>query len=87
MKAIRKQIRAYFDIAVVLSDLALVMILIGHLIPYPQKATPDYVSDEATGVSSYEIAKGLRGELKEQSKKAESEKIEYAGHFEEEIGE
>ena len=87
MKAIRKQIRAYFDIAIVLSDLALVMILIGHLIPYPQKATPDYVPDEATEVSSYEIAKGLHGELKEHSKKAESEKIEYAGHFAEEVSE
>ena len=87
MKAIRKQIRAYFDIAVVLSDFALVMILIGHLIPYPQKTTPDCVPDEATEVSSYEIAKGLHGELKEQSKKAESERTEYAGHFAEEVSE
>lgn len=86
MKAIRKQIRACFDIAVILSDLALLFILFGAICPIPTR-TPDFSPDVAPGISSYEIAKELHTELKEQSKKAESEKTEYAGHFEEEIGE
>lgn len=86
MKAIRKQIRAYFDIAVILSDLALLFILFGAICPIPTR-TLDFSPDVAPGISSYEIAKELHTELKEQSKKAESEKTEYAGHFEEEVSE
>ena len=86
MKAIRKQIRAYFDIAVILSDLALLFILFGTIITIPTR-TPDFSPDVAPGISSYELAVIFHDELKEQSKKAESEVELYAGHFEEEVSE
>lgn len=86
MKAIRKQIRAYFDIAVILSDLALLFVLFGAICPIPTR-TPDFSPDEAAEVNSYEFAKGLYEEVRQQSKKAESEKTEYAGHFAEEVSE
>ena len=86
MKAIRKQIRAYFDIAVILSDLALLFILFGTIIPIPTR-TPDFSPDVAPGISSYELAKELHTELKEQSKKAESEVELSAGQFNEEVSE
>ena len=70
MKAIRKQIRAYFDIAVILSALATLMILFAVIVPIP-KPTLDFSPDVAPGISSYELAKELHTELKEQSKKSD----------------
>ena len=87
MEAIRKQIRAYFDIAVILSALATLMILFAVIVPIP-KPTPDFSPDVAPGIiSSYELAVIFHDELKEQSKKAESEVELSAGHFEEEVSE
>ena len=86
MKAIRKQIRAYFDIAVILSDLATLMILFAVIVPIP-KPTPDFSPDVAPGISSYELVVIFHDELKEQRKKAESEVELSAGHFEEEVSE
>lgn len=86
MEAIRKQIRAYFDIAVILSALATLMILFAVIVPIP-KPTPDFSPDVAPGISSYELAVIFHDELKEQRKKAESEVELSAGHFEEEVSE
>lgn len=87
MKAIRKQIRAYFDIAVILSALATLMILFAVIVPIP-KPTLDFSPDVAPGIiSSYELAVIFHDELKEQRKKAESEVELSAGHFEEEVSE
>ena len=86
MKAIRKQIRAYFDIAVILSALATLMILFAVIVPIP-KPTLDFSPDVAPGISSYELVVIFHDELKEQRKKAESEVELSAGHFEEEVSE
>ena len=86
MKAIRKQIRAYFDIAVILSDLATLMILFAVIVPIP-KPTLDFSPDVAPGISSYELVVIFHDELKEQRKKAESGIELSAGHFEEEVSE
>ena len=86
MEAIRKQIRAYFDIAVILSALATLMILFAVIVPIP-KPTPDFSPDVAPGISSYELVVIFHDELKEQRKKAESEVELSAGHFEEEVSE
>ena len=86
MKAIRKQIRAYFDIAVILSALATLMILFAVIVPIP-KPTPDFSPDVAPGINSYELVVIFHDELKEQRKKAESEVELSAGHFEEEVSE
>ena len=87
MEAIRKQIRAYFDIAVILSALATLMILFAVIVPIP-KPTLDFSPDVAPGIiSSYELVVIFHDELKEQRKKAESEVELSAGHFEEEVSE
>ena len=86
MKAIRKQIRAYFDIAVILSALTTLMILFAVIVPIP-KPTLDFSPDVAPGISSYELVVIFHDELKEQRKKAESEVELSAGHFEEEVSE
>ena len=86
MKTIRKQIRAYFDIAVILSALATLMILFAVIVPIP-KPTLDFSPDVAPGINSYELAVIFHDELKEQRKKAESEVELSAGHFEEEVSE
>ena len=86
MKAIRKQIRAYFDIVVILSALATLMILFAVIVPIP-KPTLYFSPDVAPGISSYELVVIFHDELKEQRKKAESEVELSAGHFEEEVSE
>ena len=87
MKAIRKQIRAYFDIVVILSALATLMILFAVIVPIP-KPTLYFSPDVAPGIiSSYELAVIFHNELKEQRKKAESEVELSAGHFTEEVSE
>lgn len=62
------------------------MMLYTALLPIP-KPTSDFPLDEVPGISSYEIAREYHAELKEQSKKAGTEKQEYAGFFEEEVSE